>query len=65
MRSLLPRRFPALCLAVGALLFASGLAGSLRGWEPSDTVGPVVNVRLADGFDFPVGKPDATTRPAA
>ena len=48
---------PTVCLALGAFLL-TGLATSLRGWEPSDVVGPVVNVRLADGFDFPVGKPD-------
>lgn len=59
MRTPLPRRLSTVFLAAGALLLAAGPAASLRGWEPSDTVGPVVNVRLADGFDFPVGKPDA------
>ena len=60
MRSFLPRRFPATCLAAGALLLVAGVPATLlRGWEPSDLVGPVANVRLADGFDFPVGKPDA------
>ncbi len=58
MRLPLPRRFPTIALAAGALL-ATGLTASLRGWEPADLVGPVANVRLADGFDFPVGKPDA------
>ena len=59
MRSPLPRRFQVLCLTAGALLLATSATTSLRGWEPSDMVGPVVNVRLADGFDYPVGKPNA------
>ena len=57
MRSLLPRRFPALCLAAGTL-FIVGLAASVCALDPSDLAGPVANVRLADGFDMPVGKPD-------
>ncbi len=31
----------------------------LQGQEPDDATRLTVNVRLADGFDFPVGKPDA------
>ena len=57
MRPSLPRRLPTVVLAGGALL-ATSLTAALRGGEPADMVGPIADGRLADGFDFPVGKPD-------
>ena len=59
MRPILPRRWLTGVLAVSALVRLSTVA-ALRGEEPAaEAPRPVVNVRLADGFDFPVGKPDA------
>ena len=58
MRPILPRRRLPGFLTVAALLSVASVP-SLRGQGPAEAVPATVNVRLADGFDFPVGKPDA------
>ena len=58
MRPILPRRWLTGGLAACALL-ALPAATVLRGQEMAPIPPATVSVRLADGFDFPVGKPDA------
>ncbi len=58
MRPSLPRRWLTGVLAVSSLAGLS-TATTLHGQEPAIAPRAAVNVRLADGFDFPVGKPDA------
>ncbi len=58
MRAILPRRRSAglsIFCALGTLLSASALPAQ----QANETPQLIANVRLADGFDFPVGKPDA------
>ncbi len=57
MRPTLPCRVLSGVLAAACLSVPS--SAGLRGQEPADLARATVNVRLADGFDFPVGKPDA------
>ena len=58
MRPILPRRWLTGGLAVSALLILPA-ATALRSQETAPIPAATVNVRLADGFNFPVGKPDA------
>ena len=58
MRPILPPRWQTGSLAVSALLALPAFM-VLRGQEAAPIPPATVNVRLADGFDFPVGKPDA------
>ena len=59
MRPIPPCGWPAGFL-VAAVLLALPSAGVLFSQQPTEIPRLMVNVRLADGFDFPVGKPDAT-----
>ncbi len=47
-------------LPIVCALLVLPAAGFLPAQSPNDPAQPTANVRLADGFDFPVGKPDAT-----